>query len=234
VTTARRARRWRWAVIGVAALAVAAVAGPWLYINVLQDDPPPPLSAAASPSSTAATGTAAGGTVEGTWNAGGGSQAGYRVKEVLLGQDNDAVGRTSAVTGQLTIQGASVTAARFTVDLTSVQSDESRRDQQFQGRIMETATYPTATFELGAPIQLGSVPADGVGVTAKASGDLTLHGTTRPVSFDVTAQRSGATIRASGQIPVTFADYGIPDPSFGPVSTEDHGQVEFLLVLEHA
>jgi polyisoprenoid-binding protein YceI len=128
----------------------------------------------------------------------------------------------------------SVTAARFTVDLTSVQSDESRRDQQFQGRIMDTATYPTATFELGAPVQLGSVPADGVSVTAKASGNLTLHGTTRPVSFDVTAQRSGGTIRASGQIPVTFADHGIPNPSFGPVTTQDHGQVEFLLALSHA
>jgi hypothetical protein len=51
---------------------------------------------------------------------------------------------------------------------------------------------------------------------------------------NLTAQRSGDTIRVSGQIPVTFADWNIPNPSFGPVSTDDHGQIEFLLVLAHA
>jgi len=34
-----------------------------------------------------------------------------------------------------------------------------------------------------------------------------------------------------GSIPVTFADYGIANPSFGPVSTEDNGEVEFLLAF---
>ena len=28
-----------------------------------------------------------------------------------------------------------------------------------------------------------------------------------------------------------FADYGIPNPSFGAVSTEDHGSIEFLMVF---
>ena len=40
-------------------------------------------------------------------------------------------------------------------------SDEQRRDSQFQGRIMDTATYPTATFELTEPITLDSLPANG-------------------------------------------------------------------------
>jgi hypothetical protein len=30
---------------------------------------------------------------------------------------------------------------------------------------------------------------------------------------------------------VTFADYAIPNPSFGPVTTEGHGEIEFLLAF---
>lgn len=96
---------------------------------------------------------------------------------------------------------------------------------------METAGYPTATFELAEPITLASLPADGGTVTASATGALTLHGTTRQVTVDVTVQRSGDTVQASGSIPVTFADYDIASPSFGPVTTEDSGEIEFLLAL---
>jgi polyisoprenoid-binding protein YceI len=121
---------------------------------------------------------AAGASLDGIWTVGSGSQAGYRVEEVLLGQNVEAVGRTSAVTGELTVAGAEVTSGSFTVDLTQATSDEDRRDDAFQGRIMETATYPTATFELTEPITLQELPADGETVTATANGELTLHGTT--------------------------------------------------------
>jgi polyisoprenoid-binding protein YceI len=66
-------------------------------------------------------------------------------------------------------------------------------------------------------------------VSVPATGDLTLHGTTKSVTTTVTAKRAGGTIQVNGTIPVVFADYGIPNPSFGPASTDDHGQVEFLV-----
>jgi polyisoprenoid-binding protein YceI len=229
------ARRWRWLVVALAAAAVLAVAGPYLYIHVVEGDPPQPLAVASSTQasgSTGATGSASG--VSGTWKAGSGSQAGYRVNEVLFGQRSVAVGRTSQVGGQLTIQGTTVTATNLEVDLSSVQSDRPRRDNQFQGRIMQTATFPTATFKLTSPIQLGSIPAEGSSVSARATGQLTLHGTTRTVTIDLTAKRSGDSIQVSGQIPITFADWGIPNPSFGPVTTEDHGTIEFLVAFDHA
>ena len=37
-----------------------------------------------------------------------------------------------------------------------------------------------------------------------------------------------------GNIPVLFSDYGIPNPSFGTISTEDNGLLEFILVFERA
>ena len=109
-------------------------------------------------------------------------------------------------------------------------SDRSKRDDQFQHRIMDTSTFPTSTFKLTQPIDL---PSTTERVTTKAKGDFTAHGVTKPVTADLQAERSGNTIRVSGSIPVTFADWSIPNPSFGPISTEDHGLVEFLVVLGH-
>jgi polyisoprenoid-binding protein YceI len=134
----------------------------------------------------------------------------------------------------MTISGQAVTAGAFTVQLANVASDEGRRDNQFRGRIMDVANHPTATFELGRPIELGTLPGDGETVRVDAVGDLTLRGTTKTVTVPLEAKRSGATIEVAGSFEVVFADWGIPNPSFGPAQVGDVGELEFLLVLARA
>jgi polyisoprenoid-binding protein YceI len=129
----------------------------------------------------------------------------------------------------LTLSGTQVTAATFEVDMATVTSDENRRDNQFRGRLLDTDNFPTATFALTAPIELGGVPADATPVTATATGDLTLKGTTNPVTLDVQAQKDGESIQVVGNTDVVFADYGIEDPSTSGISTQDHGLLEFDL-----
>jgi len=51
---------------------------------------------------------------------------------------------------------------------------------------------------------------------------------------DLTTRRTGNRIEVSGSIPIRFADWNIPNPSFGPVTTQDHGVLEFLLVFAHS
>ena len=225
------ARPIRLLLVLLVAGAVLATAGTWVYLNVLRDHPPDRLSL--DDAGTGATTTTAGGTasLDGTWTVGAGSQAGYRVQEILFGQRATAVGRTEDVTGTMTLGGTTVSAASFTVDMTTVTSDEARRDGQFRGRIMNVAQFPTATFVLTQPIDLGTLPADGAQVTATATGRLTLHGTTKTVTFEVQAKRTGTAASVAGTIPVVFADYGIGNPSGGPAQTEDHGEIEFLLNL---
>ncbi len=175
-------------------------------------------------------GTAAAGQVAGSWNVASGSIVGYRVNEVLAGQNNVAVGRTSDISGSMTIRGSSVTAASFTVQMATIKSDQSQRDAQFNGRIMDTASYPTGTLTLTAPIAVGSLPADGVIRAFHATANLTLHGHTRPVTFTLQAERTSTGIEVSGSIPVVFADWGISNPSFaGFVTTQNHGLLEFLI-----
>lgn len=170
--------------------------------------------------------------LDGTWTVASGSQAGYRVKEVLFGQDTEVVGRTTAVSGSMRLTGTTVATASFSVDLRSVSTDESRRDGQFHGRIMSTSQFPTASFTLTKPLALPSLPADLQQVSATATGTLTIHGQTRTTSLTLTARRNGQSIEVNGTVPVVFADYGIPDASFGPAVVEDHGEIEILLVLK--
>jgi polyisoprenoid-binding protein YceI len=173
-----------------------------------------------------------GSSVDGVWNVTQASTLRYRVSESINGFDTEAVGATNQITGSLTIAGTSATAADFTVDMTTFSSDESRRDSQFNGRVMSVDQFPTSTFVLTAPIEFGSIPAAGDTITATATGDLTLRGVTRSVTFDVTATLDNGRIGVLGNIPVLFADYGIPNPSFATVSTEDNGLLEFILVFE--
>jgi len=118
--------------------------------------------------------------------------------------------------------------------MTKVSSDRSQRDGQFQGRIMNTSTFPTSKFTLTKPIQLASLPAVGAQVTNQATGDLTLHGVTKSVTFPVTAQRSGSNLQVQGAIPITFADWNISNPSGGPATTSDNGSLEFLVNFSHS
>ncbi|KOG43759.1 hypothetical protein ADK37_00560 [Streptomyces resistomycificus] len=219
---------------GVATVAVLCTAGPYVYINYVEDKPPAALSLDDPPGSDSSASSSGSGDVEGAWRVGSGSQAGYRVDEVLFGQNVTAVGRTEKVTGELEIEGNRAVNGSFTVDLASVKSDSDQRDGQFRGRVMNTERYPEATFELTEPVDFGSAPAVGEQVSAKASGELTVHGETNSVSFELDAQRTADGFRVNGSIPVTFADYGIEAPNFGGIAVEDEGNIEFLLAFDRA
>ena len=93
-----------------------------------------------------------------------------------MGQQHTAVGRSSSVTGQMVIKGTTVRTASFTVKMATIHTDSAQRDAQFDGRIMDVASYPTGTFKLTKPISLAPEPAVGTIKTYTATGDLTLHG----------------------------------------------------------
>lgn len=179
-------RPWKIVAIVAAAVVVLVVGGPFLYIHVFSSSAPAKLTIDNQVSSgTSTTLGPATAPLDGTWKVGSGSQAGYRVNEVLFGQTTTAVGRTSSVTGQMVIAGDQVSSATFTVDMTTMKSNKSQRDEQFQGRIMNTSQFPHATFTTTAPIALSPVPTNGVTIHPTATGNLTLHGVTKPLSLNV-------------------------------------------------
>ena len=190
------------------------------------------LTAVVTDTSPEATDPALASDVSGVWKATMKSTLGYRVKEVLGGLDTEAVGRTDQVTGELVIETSRLMAATFSINVGTITSDSSKRDNQFTGNIMDVSTYPTADFVLTTPIDFGSIPLPGVQLTAIATGDLTLHGVTRSVTFEVTTEYASNVIGVLGSIDITFADYGIANPSNAFVSTGDTGLLEFVLAFE--
>lgn len=233
--------RKKWIIIGASLLLLMAAAwgGSAIYANVENSKALDEL-ALSSPAATSAPATAGTQGAEapdttagsadlaGAWTVQSGSQAGYRVKEVLNGQDVTVVGRTTGVTGTATVAGSSLTAATVTVDMTGVATDNSSRDGQFQG-ILKTSEFPTSTFTLTGPVDIGAI-SDGV-ATVKAAGELTVAGVAKPVTATLSAQRTADGVEVQGSIPVTFADYGIDAPNLGFVKVEDTGSIEMLIKL---
>ena len=176
-------------------------------------------------------GSSASGRLDGTWKLGGQSFVGYRVREQLaiLPAPSDAVGRTTAVDGELDISGLEISKVDVTADLTQLTSDRSMRDERIHSIGLETDAFPEATFSLSDPITFEAQPVDGETISAGATGELTLHGVTNTVCVPVEATLTHNSIQVRGSVGVVFSDYDIQTPNFGFVTTEDHGTIEFQL-----
>ena len=184
-----------------------------------------------SPTATASAGT-------GTWTVTSGSQAGYRVREQLasLPAPSDAVGRTSSITGSVTVtqSGSSYTvaAASLTVNVNTLTSDRPMRDQRIRQMGLESNRYPTATFVLTTPIDLPAGATGGQIVNLSATGQLTIHGVTKTVTIPIQARLSGTQIELAGSITFPFGEFGMTPPSIGGfVSVQDNATMEFDIKL---
>jgi polyisoprenoid-binding protein YceI len=161
-----------------------------------------------------------------------GTFVGFRVEEELSGiGSTTAVGRTPEVVGNITIDGTTVTAVSIEANMDAITTNESRRDDNVRGAL-DTDEFPVATFVLTQPIELGDAAANGEPVGVTAIGDLTIHGTTKPVEIPLEAQLVDDVVVVVGSVDVVFADYGVSVPD-APivVSAEDHGIIELQLFL---
>jgi polyisoprenoid-binding protein YceI len=150
------------------------------------------------------------------------TQARYRATEQLVGRNlpSDAIGTTKNVTGAIVLDqsGAVVPGqSKITVDLTSLQSDSRQRDNFIQRSTLQTAQFPTAQF---VPTKVDGLaqplPTSGQ-VRFKLTGDLTVRGVTKPVTWDVTAQATPGDVSGTAATTVTFQDFGMTPPKAGPV-----------------
>jgi polyisoprenoid-binding protein YceI len=171
------------------------------------------------------------------FDAGTGSFVGFRIDEELstVGATT-AVGRTPEVDGTVVLDGTELVEASVTAGLTALRTDIAQRDNRVQGAL-DTATHPTATFELTEPVDLGTIPPVGEPVSVTASGEFTLHGITRPVTvaLDAVVLSGVSALLVTGSFDVELADHGIVAPS-APivVSVADTGTVELQLYLAPA
>ncbi len=145
-----------------------------------------------------------------------GNEARYRVREQLVGIDfpTDAVGKTQAVTGMLVVQPNGTIVAdssKIIVNVQTMKSDKSGRDKTIRTTAIETDKFPTVEF----------VPQSFAGLTAKPgatdatftmTGNITVHGTTHPVTWDVTAHSAGNDVLGTALTKFTFQDIDVVPP----------------------
>ncbi|HEY8817884.1 MAG TPA: YceI family protein [Candidatus Limnocylindrales bacterium] len=237
-------------IVAIAAIAVG-VGGFIVYDQVLRGDSAAALTlptASTSPATSTAPGASTvpaasfDGSVAGTWNVAANSVAGYRVREQLasLPAESDAVGRTSAVSGSITLETSgsttTLTAGQITVDTTSIASDKSQRDGRLRTEGLQTDTYPTATFKLTKAVAVPAAALAGTASDITLTGDLTLHGVTKSVDIPAKAQLVNGTIQVAGSISFPLSDYSIVAPNLGGiiVSIADNGTLEFLVDFSKA
>lgn len=231
-------------VLGVLIVAAVSAGGYGLWYILIGPSGPASVGTT-GPVIPAGAAVAAPASLDGAWNVatslgkvddGTASFVGYQVQEQLVGVGgHTAVGRTTRVTGSMSLSGSVVDTVLITADMTALVSDNDQRDNQLRRQAIETDTFPTSVFKTIAPIDLGALPAENTIVHAAATGALTIHGVTKTVTIDLAIQRQGGIVAVAGSLPIVFADWSIQKPtSFSILSIDDHGIMEFHLLFTHA
>lgn len=107
--------------------------------------------------------------------------------------------------------------------------DDARRPTKCSERFLE------ATFTLTSPLDVGSAALSGASVDVALSGDLTIHGVTRPVTIAGQARLNGDRIEIVASLTFPFSDFSMTPPDIaGFVQVEDEATLEVLLSLVKA
>ena len=101
------------------------------------------------------------------------------------------------------------------------------RDGFIKRSTLETDKFPTAEF---VPTEVKGLPTPlpkSGPVTFQITGDMTVHGATKPVTWDVTGTVDGNTFKGTAKTAVQFADFGMNQPRVPRVlSIEDNIRLE--------
>lgn len=101
---------------------------------------------------------------------------------------SDTIGRFNEAEGTITMDDADIgsSSIELSIDAASIDTNHAERDAHLRSPdFFNVEEYPTITFESTAIEPTGDD-------TAEVTGDLTMHGVTRPVTFDVTLNKVAA------------------------------------------
>ena len=197
------------ATIGVAIL-VAACGGS-ATVETPSATPTPTTTATATATPTTAS--------AGAWSITDKSKATIRVREQLVGVSlpSDAVLTATGAKGsfELKADGTFTTDSKITFELTTLSSDERDRDNFIKNDTLQVRQFPTAQF---VPTKTGGLtsPLAASGTfTFTLTGNMTIKGKTKEVTFDVTAKRDGSDLTATATANPSwkFGDFGMTAPS---------------------
>lgn len=151
----------------------------------------------------------------------------------------DTVGTTQEVSGQFSLNWDDLSNPlgenSFTVDLSTLQSNQALRDEWIRENGPQFGTYPEATF-VAERIEGGPESyTPGTEVTFQLIGNLTVRESTQPVTFDVTASYANGEITGTATAALTMTSFGIEPPNFAntlTVADEFEVRLDFTAVAQ--
>ncbi len=116
-------------------------------------------------------------------------------------------GKTSDVT--VAESGGNVT---VNVGLANLDTGIDVRNRHMRDKYLEVQKFPAATLVVARSAL--KVPADGQASDGSASGTMTIHGQSHPVSFTYKAKQDHGSFDVSGSVHIDMKEYGINVPSY--------------------
>ena len=163
------------------------------------------------------------------------SEARYEVGETFF-QGNrfvTAIGRTKGVAGDILINLAEPAKSQIgdiVIDISQLQSDESRRDNFIRNNQLESSRYPQATFKTTAIEGLPAKVNVGDEVSFTMTGDLTVKETTRPVTWQVKLTLTDQGLSGTASTQIKMSDFGVGPIRIAMLATEDDVKLFFDFV----
>jgi len=170
------------------------------------------------------------------------SEALYRVREQLAGISFpiDAVGRTRQVSGAVVFDAQGRVVPELSVvrvNVNSLRSDESRRDNYVRQNTLQTSRYPEAAL-VPVEVQGLTFPLPESGSTqVTITGDMTIRSVTRRIVWTGTAHFEPGGLRIEAGTSFTFSEFNLQQPRAAMVlSVADTIRLEVnaRLVLQNA
>ena len=142
----------------------------------------------------------------------------------FTGEARFTYGAVEPASLQLTIKSASLAVTDKVSD-----SDRKKIEDTMRSEVLEVDKHPEIIFK---STNISASRVDEGKYQTKISGDLTLHGTTRSVTFDAFVTFYEASLKAQGQFAIKQSNYGIKPVSVagGTVKVKDELKFSFDIV----
>jgi polyisoprenoid-binding protein YceI len=114
-----------------------------------------------------------------------------------------------------------LTQVNVSVDLTSLASDSSQRDQHVQD-YLNTSEFPAAQFSSTNVTGLPATYTGGSTISFQMIGNLKLHGVTNRETFAVKGKLDGGTISGTATTTIFMTDFGITPPDLANIVVVDN------------
>ena len=143
---------------------------------------------------------------------------------MTIGGSFDA--KTTALTGTISIAGASALDGSLAVDLRTLDTGISLRNDHLREKYLEVDKGAGFDKAVLSDITLNGLKAEGPDGKGTFSASLTLHGVKKTVSGPAEVRKAGAGSRVKASFPVNLPDYNIAEPRYLGVGVKDTVQVD--------